>query len=132
VVDASVAVKWYVDEDDSEKARALLDTWNASGTAVLVPDFLRVEFANAISKQKIMTAAEKRRMVHHLLETPFDTPVTDPDMIKDALELALKLNASVYDCLYLAIAIYRKATLITADARFAGKAKGYPITVLGG
>lgn len=131
VVDASVAVKWYLDEESSEKAIELRRRWNASGTRVLVPDFLRLEFTNAISGQKHLTSAEKRRMVHNLLETPFDTPITDPDMIKDALELSLKLNASVYDCLYLAFAIGNKAVLVTADAKFAAKAKGYPVDVLG-
>jgi predicted nucleic acid-binding protein len=132
VVDASVAVKWYVDEELSDEAIALRRQWAASGTRILVPDFLRLEFTNAISFQKNITPAEKRRMVHNLLETTFDTLITDPDMIKDALELALKLNASVYDCLYLAFALYYKATLVTADARFAAKAKGHPVKVLGG
>jgi predicted nucleic acid-binding protein len=37
------------------------------------------------------------------------------------LRMAKRIDHSVYDCLYAALAVERRATLITADRRFAEK-----------
>jgi len=61
---------------------------------------------------------------------PFEITPMESELIHKALELALELNATVYDCIYLALAIFADARLITADAMFAKKAQGYPVVLL--
>jgi predicted nucleic acid-binding protein len=45
-------------------------------------------------------------------------------LVPRALELSLRLDESVYDCLYVAAAIESEAALVTADARLARAARG--------
>ena len=47
VVDASVAIKWFVPEALSNEAQRLLD----GGAALFAPDFLLIEFGNIIWKK---------------------------------------------------------------------------------
>jgi predicted nucleic acid-binding protein len=55
-----------------------------------------------------------------------DTPelIESVPLVPRALELALRLDESVYDCLYVAAAIESEAALVTADARLARAARG--------
>jgi len=45
-------------------------------------------------------------------------------LVPRAFDLALRLDETVYDCLYLAAAIESEAALVTADARLARAARG--------
>jgi predicted nucleic acid-binding protein len=47
VVDASVAIKWFLPEPLSNEAERLLD----GGDALFAPDFLLIEFGNVIWKK---------------------------------------------------------------------------------
>jgi predicted nucleic acid-binding protein len=57
-------------------------------------------------------------------------PIMMPELVHKALELAIEMDATVYDCIYLALAIFADARLITADAQFAKKAEKYPVELL--
>jgi predicted nucleic acid-binding protein len=47
VIDASVAIKWFVPEPLSDQAERLLD----GGDSLFAPDFLLIEFGNIIWKK---------------------------------------------------------------------------------
>lgn len=48
VVDASIAVKWVVEEPGSEDARALLETWLAADMQPVAPSWLACEVSNIL------------------------------------------------------------------------------------
>ncbi len=116
VVDASVAIKWLVDEDDSLIARSLLD-----GThEIAAPRLMAVEVANALRRKTLQGDLEPLR-AQELAEAIPRMQVNwtlDEILAHNALYLALILNATVPDCLYLALARVVPATLITADNHF--------------
>lgn len=130
VVDASVAVKWYLPEEGSDEARRIRDDSEKAGARLLFPDLLHIEFANAIWAQKNLSPQEKKRIVGHFIRVPFEMVRPDAELVNDAMDLALELRATVYDSLYLALALRVKGTCITADSDFARKAGGYPVKVL--
>jgi predicted nucleic acid-binding protein len=120
VVDASVAAKWFLAEEDTPLANALLH-----GTDKLVaPDLIRIEVHAAITRRfrkGEAPEADVRQgcrdwadMLGEGLITLFPSEQDD----QAALDLSLQLKHPYQDCLYLALAERLHATLITADPKF--------------
>ena len=49
------------------------------------------------------------------------------DLVEAALELALRLGRSVYDCLYLALAVKKRLVMVSADKRLVNALAGTPL-----
>jgi len=130
VVDTSVAVKWYLPEKGSDEAARLRSEWETAGAPIMMPELVRAEFANAILFQQRLSDEEKVRIVGHFLDTPFEIMPMEGELVEKALELALELDATVYDCIFLALALFAGTRLVTADSSFAKKAGKYPVAML--
>lgn len=122
VVDASVAVKWYVHERDRDRALELLDR---EDDLLIAPDIFLPEVVNALLRQN-----RQARFSDDLLEQAIaDLNLTCPELIASrmlmerALELARALRHSVYDCLYLTLAERWNTVLVTADEEFVAKCR---------
>lgn len=114
VIDGRVAVKWVVEEDDSEAATDLAryELW--------APDLMWVESANALwakARRGELDAGEVVERVEVLGKVPV-TLVPQQELLEHALRLALELEHPVYDCLYLACALRQGTYVVTADRRF--------------
>jgi len=119
VVDASVAVKWVVDEPDSGLARSL------APAALEAPDLLPIECANILWKKAAigdLTRKEAAERLGFLLRAPV-TFTASHELLDLALDVALEWQHPVYDCIHIALAIRRNIPLITADKRLAGLAR---------
>ena len=113
IIDASVAIKWVVEEDGSDAARAL------AGQKLEAPDLLPVECANVLWKKTLvrdLTLQEAALALRELRSAPVALAVSSP-LLDAALALSAALRHPVYDCVYLALALDRKAVLVTADKR---------------
>ena len=116
VVDASVAVKWFVPEPLSNQAEHLL----GGGDALFAPDFLLIEFGNIVWK-KVRLGELARDDGDAALVALRNGPVGligTPPLLERALHLAHEIEHPLYDCLYLATAEAVGATVATADRRF--------------
>jgi predicted nucleic acid-binding protein len=115
IVDASVAVKWVVDEPDGEAAEALLEQRLAA------PSLWLAEAANALwakCRRKDITEQDVHDGCRLLAQAPVTRIDLDP-LLLPAARLALELGHPVYDCFYLVAAQLHETHLITADRRFA-------------
>ncbi len=115
VVDASVAVKWFVPEVHTSSAVRLVE--NAHD--LLAPDLLIAEFGNILWKKVRMqelTPSDARQIAASFRRVPMTMEPT-AGLLEAALELALRLDRTVYDSMYLALAIKTGAPMITADTR---------------
>ena len=110
-VDASVAVKWVVNESGSDRARLL------SQTRLEAPDLLPIECTNILWKKvriRDLTREEASSRLPLLLRAPVSLSESRP-LLDSALGLSLDLHHPVYDCVYIALALGRDIPLVTAD-----------------
>lgn len=119
VIDASVALKWYLDEPFSEEARAIL----ASDEPLVAPDIIISEVGNAawlrLNKGDIAVAQAREILVE--LPGAFLALVPAVGLALRALEIATELKHPLYDALYLATSESWNAPLVTADSRLLAK-----------
>lgn len=116
VVDASVAIKWFIPEIHSEAALRL----RRSRYRLHIPALMTLEFGNVLAK-KIrrgeLTRAEGDVVLKELKQLPLQRHA-DERLFPVAYQLALDTQRSVYDCLYLALAEAVDGIMITADRKF--------------
>lgn len=120
VVDASVAVKWFVNEAGASAAHELL-----SGAESLIgPDFVIYETLNVLRrkyKRSEIDAVQLEKASGELAGF-FDLLVPATALIDRTVALSAILDHGIYDSAYLACALQHDAVLITADEVFAKKA----------
>jgi predicted nucleic acid-binding protein len=116
IVDASIVVKWAIQEDGHSDAIALIE----ADHEIVVPEFLHVEVGSALWKKvrRREITQEQALAASEAIRFAFNAYVHTPDLIERALALAFELDHPIYDCLYLAAALEYDLTLVTADARF--------------
>jgi predicted nucleic acid-binding protein len=122
IVDASVAVKWFIDETDSEAAHLILDR----EAGLLAPDLLVVEVCNtAWRRTRIgdISRAQCRAIADRIVETPLELRPT-VSLAPVATAIALAVDHAIYDCFYVALAELEGLRLVTADRRFVAKLAG--------
>jgi predicted nucleic acid-binding protein len=124
IVDASVALKWVIDEDGSDAARRMI-----VDQTLAAPDLLWIECANVLwvkTRRGQITATDARAAMLAIEAAPVRAIPTSQHA-SAAQAIALELDRSAYDSLYLAVAIAERTTLITADAAFARAAAAHPV-----
>lgn len=126
-VDANVALKWFIQEDYSEKALQLLQAFR-DGTADLnAPPIIHYETGNALwilsSKLKQVDQEYTKQAYRHLLALPLRTTHLDSDDLQEALNTSYVLNLTYYDALYIVTAKKTRSTLVSADQELVRKAK---------
>jgi len=95
---------------------------------VVVPDLLAVEVRNALVnrvRRRLATAEEARRAASAFRAIPL---IVEPsaDRLDEAFDLALAFEHPIDDCIYLALAVVRQLTLVTADRRMFDLAQRRP------
>ncbi|MCA9244338.1 MAG: type II toxin-antitoxin system VapC family toxin, partial [Phycisphaerales bacterium] len=103
VVDANVAVKWFVPEDGADIARSLLDP----KFHLLAPSLLWIEIAAVawkLRRRDLLTADEAKALLRDAMILPVEM-VDTGELLAEALSLAIRYDRTVYDSLYLALAV---------------------------
>ncbi len=129
IVDASVAVKWFIDELDSDLALDFLDRFDAE---VAGPDFLAIEVSRALVaavNARRIDADQGRTALREWLAAIAEQRIAllpvDVGIIDRGVEIALDLGHPLSDCLYLALAVDHDVDLVTCDARFHTRAAAF-------
>jgi predicted nucleic acid-binding protein len=129
VVDASVVAKWFFNEEHSDSARLLM----ARMPELLAPDFLRVELA-AIAWKKArrgqIPVARVTEFPPHIADLSLRF-VRDQSLLQGAADIAVRYDRSIYDSLYVALALQEGCQFVTADLRlYNGLRDDLPQTML--
>jgi predicted nucleic acid-binding protein len=124
VIDASVAIKWVLEEAGSSEARDLALT-----ETLIAPDFLFVECANVLwtkARRNLLSKADAGAKLA-AIEAVSIRAVSGPRHAAAAMAIAFELDQTAYDSLYLAVALAERSILVTADARFFQTAAAHPV-----
>lgn len=129
-------MKWVLTyEPYARESEKLLEAHQTGKVHLFAPDFLWAEVANVLWK-----AARRRRISSQLAETNLHdlslmvaiSTIPCATLREDALAIALTHNRSVYDSMYLALAINTNQPLITADEKLVrAVASRFPVEWLG-
>ncbi|MHB8645729.1 MAG: type II toxin-antitoxin system VapC family toxin [Thermomicrobiales bacterium] len=121
VVDASIAVKWVIEEEGSEAARALLQSWLTAGIRLVSPSWLTCEIANILYRKALngdLTFADASEAYDDVLPFVMVLPENASDG-KRGMEIARQTGQQQsYDAQYLALAERLDAEYWTDDRRF--------------
>jgi predicted nucleic acid-binding protein len=137
VLDASVAVKWAVpsaSETLTSEARQILTRYSGGELDFIVPDVFWAEVCNVMWKgvrQRRWPRATAEIAASDMQNRNFGT-VSSLTLLPEAMKIAFAHDRSVYDCLYVALAVQQKTELITADEKLANALAAYlPVKWLG-
>jgi predicted nucleic acid-binding protein len=123
VIDASVAVKWFIPEPGSITAAALL----AAPITRLAPDLLTAEFGNTLWKKTVRKELSRRDASSIASAFASHVPVqlrSSLNLLPGAVEIALEIRCPVYDGLYLGLAVGERCCVVTADDRLVRLTRG--------
>ena len=124
VLDASVAAKWMLPAKAEllrPQAYRLLDAYGVGDINLIVPDIFWAECGNIVWKavrQQRFGRDEAEIAILSMLNRSIPT-VPSATLLPKALSIAIDFGRSVYDCLYVALAVRSQTQLITADERLA-------------
>jgi predicted nucleic acid-binding protein len=138
VVDASVGAKWCLPSFGEEfvyEAASLLEGFKLKQVRLIVPDLFWTEVANALWKavRKNKLSLADASTSFSLLQATAIPTLPSTTFLPQALTIAGIHARTVYDCLYVALAVESSMEVITADERMANAlAAYYPVRWLGG
>ena len=134
VLDASVGFAWVYPGQASAETDNLLDEV-AAGRIIVVPPLWFLEIANSLlsaQRRKLLTPIERKTALKMLSELTYtvDEAATQSAFHKTS-DLAEKHKLSVYDAVYLELALRRKLPLASRDAALRQAAKQHGLKVHG-
>ena len=116
VVDSSVAAKWFFPEPHSEEALTLLDDRHE----LHAPDLLFMEVDSVVCKRirsREITVRIGREIRTALRRAPLQLHPSE-SLLDPAFELAVDTRQSIYDCVFLSLAVLLRTRMVTSDRRF--------------
>ncbi len=126
IFDASVAVKWFFDEEEDEKARRFLRLLRQKEIEIVVPELFYCEFASACWK-KVSKNLVSFEYASQALDDIAALPLKrypDYELFDVAFGNAIQYGISAYDGFYVALAEIYVAPLVTADEGLLAACRG--------
>jgi predicted nucleic acid-binding protein len=137
VVDASVGVKWiplFFSEPLVSKAKQYLERRSAGEIALVVPDLFWPEVTGVLcraARRGVCKLDEAETALAALQDLHLPT-LSSPTIANPALGIAVKYGRSIYDSMYVALAVHLHSQLITADEKLANALAAHlPVIWLG-
>lgn len=131
VVDASVAVKWFIPESGSEEAGELLQ----NREKLMAPELIRVEVPGAFTRlyrMDILDEEDTKALCQEWTAMIDEGAIVLSPLNSDyerAVALSLDLKHPLADCFYIASAERLALPLVTADSQMAKKAESCGVEV---
>ena len=117
ILDASVVVKCFSEEEYTDKALEIRELIRMGEERVAVPDLLLYELANALKYNPNFDANDVSDALTSIFDMDMDIVTPIPETINSAVTLAFEHSITVYDAFYVALAKETELTFITADRR---------------
>jgi len=121
VIDASVLIKFFIPEILSEKAENLNSRVAKGELSLVAPDLIFPEVGNILWKKhlrKELNRSEVTLIVDAIVSMPMEIEASQP-LLPTAVDLGLACGITVYDAIYVSLAMIREMVLMTADRKLA-------------
>ncbi len=131
VLDASVILKWVLDEESQGTvARTYRDRHLRGGNPIVVPELLYYEMASALGSKTSLTPKEAIEGFNTIMETDLESHRLSGEDFGQAIKMARQFKISLYDSSYIALAKALSCDFITADAALVKRVKSLPYVKL--
>jgi predicted nucleic acid-binding protein len=129
IPDTSVILKWYLHEQEPERAHALalLEAYLEGQIQLLVPDLLPYEAANVLRYKPGWDAARVSQAVSSLFALRLNVASVTPLLLQRAVVLACRHGVAVYDAAFVALAEETRTVFVTADEKLVHRLEGVPL-----
>lgn len=116
VIDASVSLKWYLPEYDSQRARKWYEAIKKSRIFAIAPDFLIFECANVLLKKHKITPSDTVSIIDDLKHLGIELVPSGTLRIEAIIDLSNQFGLTIYDAIYLELARLTDTVLVTTDS----------------
>jgi len=123
VVDASVIVKWFVEEEGSDKSLKLRHKYIEGRVGIIAPELVIFEALNALYYKKLFSEDELKEISEALEAYSLTLYPLRGEYADKAVEIAFKNDITIYDASYIALAVIKDARMYTADRKLIRKLK---------
>ncbi|KKM84426.1 hypothetical protein LCGC14_1299250 [marine sediment metagenome] len=121
VIDASVVVKWFIEENNSDKARFLRDKFIEGKIELIIPTLLYFEVLNALKFSQLFDPSELDNAGESLENYGFKVITVKNEIREYMIKVAVDYDLSIYDASYLGLSIVLGKTFCTADEKIIKK-----------
>ena len=126
VVDASVILKWFVDEEYSDKALDLRDDYVSRMVDIASPELLPFEVLNALRYNPEFGEKDMKECAVAIERYGLWLFPLLGELAEKSIENALKYGISIYDACYVSLGELKTVIVYTADEKLLKKVKDTP------
>ena len=124
ILDTSVIIKWFFNEEEENTlaANLILNRYLDNEIGIIIPEIAIFEIANVI-KNRVKTSLNKH-IGANVIDKIFNLGIIfyiSKEILKNAFNIAIDINESVYDCIFIATAEHFKSKMITDDRKLFSK-----------
>jgi predicted nucleic acid-binding protein len=133
VIDSSIAVKWFSEEEGTPQALELRNSHVKGRVTLITTPLLACELANALRYKPDYNTDKLAEAMNHFYKLHLYEAPIDGHLLSRSSEIAFKGNVTVYDAIPIALAVLKRTKCLTADrdTQYAKlKTKGYPIELI--
>ncbi|MBS7626477.1 type II toxin-antitoxin system VapC family toxin [Candidatus Bathyarchaeota archaeon] len=123
VIDASVVAKWFIPEEDSDKASEIMRKYSDGRIDLYAPDLLIYEVANVLRYRPDVTVETLADSIESLIKLQINLIPPSIEIMSEAAAKARALDLSIYDACYIVIAETLATNLVTADMKLYEKCR---------
>lgn len=124
VLDASVISKWFIAEEDSDKALEIRGLFALGRIGLSSPILVLYELGNVLLKHPTLTLKASGKAFEAFLSLQIDLrSLAEPGLLKDAMEIAKKFDVTFYDASYVSMSKSCNSPFVTADRQLYEKIK---------
>ena len=120
ILDTSVVLKWFVDEDGSETARQYLHKFIEGEYHILFPSLLFYELGN-VCLQKSIPVDEIGKIMEMLQKYAFEIEDVGRTAFRKVYQNASEYNLTFYDASFVTLMQKHNCKLVTADKKLFNK-----------
>lgn len=117
VVDSSIVVKWFIDEEGSKKARLLFKEHQEERISLYAPDIIIIEVVNALFFKADFPKNQLKDVVRKLFQAEIKFVYLEQYLIQKSVDIMIEHKIASYDALFTALAQDLDCPLIINDRK---------------